>query len=74
VAVIERLLEMDPKALPEVRDLGVALAKLGRWEEATVRLEQYLNTQPDCPDAPRIEDLLVRIRRKGAENTGAENG
>lgn len=66
VAVIERLLEMDPEALPEVRDLGVALAKLGRWDDAQMRLEQYLNRQPDCADAPRIEDLLLRIRRKAA--------
>lgn len=69
VTVIERLLELDPTAHPEVRDLGVALAKLGRWEEATRRLEQYLNAQPDLPDAPRIEDLLERIRRK--RNGGA---
>lgn len=70
VAVIERLLELDPEAYPEVRDLGVALAKLGRWDEATQRLEQYLRTQPDCPDAPRIEDLLTRIRRKSNPKLG----
>jgi len=69
VTVIERLLELDPKSHPEVRDLGVALAKLGRWDEAKLRLEHYLNTQPDSPDAPRIEDLLARIHRKSADNS-----
>ncbi len=69
VAVIERLLELDPGAHAEVRDLGVALAKLGRWDDAAARLEHYLDTQPDSPDAPRIEDLLARIRRRRAENS-----
>ena len=63
VAVLERLLLLDPGAPMELRDLGTLLARMGRTAEAVEPLERYLEVASDSGDARRIRSLLERLRR-----------
>lgn len=63
VAVLERLLLLEPDAPMELRDLGTALARAGRSAEAMEPLARYLEVASDTGDARRIASLLERLRR-----------
>lgn len=63
VAVLERLLLLEPDAPAELRDMGTLLARMGRTTEAREPLERYLAVAPDTGDARRIASLLDRLRR-----------
>lgn len=62
LACIERLLALRPTSKSEIRDRGVVLAKLGRWDEAVEHLEAYLTYHPDATDSGRIAELVGRLR------------
>jgi len=64
LASIERILVLRPTARTEVRDRGVVLAKLGRFDEAVEHLQAYLAVDPQAGDADHISDLVLRLRRR----------
>ena len=69
LAAIERLGELRPARPRDVRDRGILLAKLGNHRGAIDELEAYLESAPTGPDTTTIQELIVRLRRRGsAEN------
>lgn len=65
IGVSERILALDPAAVGEMRDLGVCLARLGRWDEASQRLRAYLKAVPNCPDENRVREMLAKVEKRG---------
>ena len=63
LAVVERLLLIDPAALGEVRDRGIIHARLGTWVEAVRDLEAYLRDRPGAPDAESVRHHLRTVRQ-----------
>jgi regulator of sirC expression with transglutaminase-like and TPR domain len=62
LAVVERLLLIQPTARGENRDRGLLLARMGRRDEAAEQLEAYLELAPEAPDAERIRDIVGDLR------------
>ena len=62
LAAVERLLLLAPAAVPEVRDRGILLARLGRREEAVEELQRYLDHAPAATDADRIRVVVRKLR------------
>lgn len=63
LAVIERLLAIEPSAPGEVRDRGIVRARLGAWAEAARDIEAYLRARPDAPDAETVRHHLRAVRQ-----------
>lgn len=63
LAMVERLLLIDPAALGEVRDRGIVHARLGAWAEAARDIEAYLRARPDAPDAETVRHHLRAVRQ-----------
>jgi regulator of sirC expression with transglutaminase-like and TPR domain len=61
LAVVERLLLIEPASPGERRDRGMLLLKLGRREEAQEQLRRYLAFAPGAADARRIHLLVRRL-------------
>ena len=61
LGVIELLLALRPDARQEVRDRGIMLARIGRYEEAIEQLEQYLDFAPGATDATRVREYILRL-------------
>ena len=61
LAVVERLLLVQPGSPGERRDRGMLLLKLGRAEEAKEQLRHYLDFVPGAADAKRIRLLVRRL-------------
>ena len=64
LAVVDRLLILDPRAAPEIRDRGLLCCQLNCYPEAMVNLEQYLKLAPAAEDAEVIRDHLRAIRQR----------
>ena len=60
LAAVERILMLRPVA-EELRDRGMLLARAGRTDEAVTDLRQYLEREPDAPDAERVRLLLDEL-------------
>ena len=61
LGVIELLLVLRPEARGEVRDRGIMLARIGRYDEAIQQLELYLDFAPGATDAPRVREYISRL-------------
>ncbi len=66
LAVVERLLILDPKAANEVRDRGLLLCQLKQFPEAILVLERYLRLMPAAEDTEVIRDHLRSLRERVA--------
>jgi len=64
LAVVERMLLVNPRQPEEVRDRGLIKYRLGMLAEAVFDLETYLNGNPNAPDAPAIERQIQEMRRE----------
>ena len=62
LSVIERILLVAPHAAEERRDRSALLAQLGRYSEAIVDAQGYLNRAPDAPDAERVAEGLKQMQ------------
>lgn len=62
--VLRRLVSLEPEALEERRDLGIACLHAGRPREAFQALEGYLASRPNAGDAPVAGLLLSEARRR----------
>jgi regulator of sirC expression with transglutaminase-like and TPR domain len=67
VAVIDRILVLDPDAGSERRDRGMALAQLGDLGGGLADWERYLTQFPNAPDGEKVRGHLRRVRQKLAE-------
>ena len=62
VGTAERLLLLDPKATFELRDLGLAWGKLGRYQKGIEAYEGYLRADPEAGDRADVERNLADLR------------
>ncbi|HUF13212.1 MAG TPA: transglutaminase-like domain-containing protein [Longimicrobiales bacterium] len=61
LGVIELLLVLKPEARQEIRDRGILLARIGRYDEAIEQLELYLVRAPGATDASRVREYILRL-------------
>src|SRR5262249_1175568 len=71
VAVLDRLLLLDPRSSTYLRNRGGVLVKLGRLAEAAREWEQYLEHHAGAEDAPDVRRELRRVRQALATLTGS---
>jgi regulator of sirC expression with transglutaminase-like and TPR domain len=62
LAILDRLLALDPDAPEEIRDRGTVLAKLEDFPAAIAQWERYLREHPDASDAEAVRDHLRQVR------------
>ncbi len=67
LAVIERILILNPDSAPHIRDHGLLLAAMGENARAAVELERYLSIAPDAKDAEAIRKQISAIRQGEAK-------
>jgi regulator of sirC expression with transglutaminase-like and TPR domain len=65
VAVLDRLIVLQPTAWTEVRDRGLAWAEMGRPDKAVADLEAYLAHAEDLLDADAVAHRLQALRQIG---------
>ena len=58
VLVMDRLIVLNPEALFEVRDRGLALIELGQKERALIDLTRYVAELPNATDAEAVKQRL----------------
>jgi regulator of sirC expression with transglutaminase-like and TPR domain len=61
LSMVERILMLFPDAPQEQRDRGILYYHLGRWPEASLDLEAYLDQVPTARDAELIRNLLAQM-------------
>jgi len=71
LAVVERLLILQPTSQGDLRARGLLLARLGRATEAAEQLRAYLELAPGTGDAERIRALVDDLRA-GRQMEGQE--
>jgi regulator of sirC expression with transglutaminase-like and TPR domain len=64
LAVVDRLLLLDPDGARHLRDRGAVLFKLGRSAAAAREWERYLRRYPDAPDATAVRRNLRELRQR----------
>jgi len=55
---MDRLIVLNPEALFEVRDRGLALIELGQKERALIDLTRYVAELPNATDAEAVKQRL----------------
>jgi regulator of sirC expression with transglutaminase-like and TPR domain len=63
LAVVERLMVVDPDTPSHRRDRGTMLMKLGYVHHGAAEWEEYLTNHPEAEDAEFLRDQLRRVRR-----------
>ncbi len=66
LAVVDRLLILDPQAATEIRDRGLLSCQLKRYPDAMDDLTRYLSLAPEAEDAGVIRDHLRSLRQRVA--------
>ena len=64
LAVVERLLIIDPNDLTQVRDQGLLLFRLQRYAPALASLMRYLAEAPDAADRAEVEGTAIALRQQ----------
>jgi len=72
LAVVERLLILQPTSRGDLRARGLLLARLGRGKEAAEQLRAYLDLAPGAGDADKIRALVEDL--KAGRRTEAQEG
>jgi regulator of sirC expression with transglutaminase-like and TPR domain len=67
LAAVERALLVTPESLTEIRDRGLALAGLGRWNQALEDLEAYLRGVPKAEDEEQIRARIGDLKQRRAQ-------
>jgi regulator of sirC expression with transglutaminase-like and TPR domain len=62
LSTVERLLLLDPGDLAQVRDQGLLLFRLRRFEPAVAPLTRYLTEAGDADDRAEVEATLAAVR------------
>lgn len=63
LAIIDRMLALQPESSVDVRDRGFALHALNRHEEAARELRRYLAMSPGAPDAAQVRGIVDAVER-----------
>jgi regulator of sirC expression with transglutaminase-like and TPR domain len=63
LAVIDRLLLLDPSSAAELRDRGTILVNTGECRRGLADWERYLTSCPDAADAPTVKRRLRQVRQ-----------
>ncbi len=66
IAVLDRLIVLNPEAWPEYRDRGLALAEQGEAGRAVEDLETYLGHAEEALDLDAVADRLAQLRRQNS--------
>ncbi len=64
LAIVERILMINPESLAELRDRGLLNFQLDRLSLALADLEKYLEQAPEGPEAEGARQYLVRIKAR----------
>jgi regulator of sirC expression with transglutaminase-like and TPR domain len=67
LAIIERILLIQPDSPTHIRDHGLLLALVGRAPQALAELERYLKMEPDAADAELIREQIKTIKKDRAK-------
>ncbi len=70
LAVVERVLLIDPNMGGELRDRGMILARLGRKGEAVEQFEAYLEFSPGAEDVVSVRCLIEDLEREPPPGAG----
>ena len=62
VGVLDRLIVLNPNAVHEKRDRGLALFEMGETARAREDLSNYVSFAPDASDVPEIQKRLDKIQ------------
>jgi regulator of sirC expression with transglutaminase-like and TPR domain len=62
LVVFDRLLDLWPNSVEELRDRGFLFARLGAPDAALADLALYLERAPHAPDAAEVRSWLERIQ------------
>lgn len=65
LAIVERLLLLEPAAAEELRDRGILYARSGRAGDAIADLERYLDLAPGAADRRRVRGILRELQQRG---------
>ena len=63
LAAVEKLLVLDPENTEEIRDRGLLLYRMRRYNAALLDLVRYLEANPDSPDRESIDSHVRNLRR-----------
>lgn len=63
LAVIDRMLVLQPDSAVDVRDRGFALHALNRHAEAAGDLRRYLEMSPGAPDAGQVRGIVDAVEK-----------
>lgn len=66
LAVIERLLLINPAAPEEIRDRGLVCLSLKKYSQAQTALTAYLRAMPNAADKDKIKKALNDLRQRQA--------
>jgi len=61
LAVVERLLIIQPDSRADLRARGLILARMGRSEDAVAQLREYLELTPGAGDVERIRSMMADL-------------
>jgi regulator of sirC expression with transglutaminase-like and TPR domain len=64
LAVLDRLLILDPASAEDVRDRGVIYSRLECYGQAKEDFERYLQLAPDAEDAAAVREQLVELAKQ----------
>jgi regulator of sirC expression with transglutaminase-like and TPR domain len=64
LAVVDRLLVLDPDSAVHLRDRGTVLVRLRRLHEGATAWDGYLRRCPNAPDADGFREELRKVRQK----------
>jgi regulator of sirC expression with transglutaminase-like and TPR domain len=64
LSVVERLMLLRPTLLMEIRDRGLLLAQLERYDAALEDLQHYLQLAPNAPDAATVQRQIAVLRQQ----------
>jgi regulator of sirC expression with transglutaminase-like and TPR domain len=67
LSVIDRLLLINPDAVPEIRDRGLILSSLAHYAQAQADLKEYLRRVPDAEDAKEVRERIGQLQQKQAQ-------
>jgi regulator of sirC expression with transglutaminase-like and TPR domain len=64
LAVLDRLLILDPASAEDVRDRGVIYSRLECFGQAKEDFERYLQLAPDADDATAVREQLIELGKQ----------
>jgi len=67
LAVLQRLVILDPAAAEDIRDRGVVYSKLECFQYALADFESYLRLAPNAPDARAVKEEIVTLAKQAQQ-------